>query len=135
MPARTIFLSRLIGLYLILISLAMLANKQATMEAMIALIQNPPVLFVVGLIVVAAGLAMVLGHNVWTGGMLPVVVTLIGWSALMKGVLLLFLPPRTAAWFYLAGLRYERNFYLYAGIDLVLGIYLTYEGSRQSYRK
>jgi hypothetical protein len=37
------------------------------------------VLFVVGVIAVAAGLAMVLGHNVWSGGVLPVVITLTGW--------------------------------------------------------
>ena len=54
MATRTRFLSRLIGLYLILISLAMFANKQATLESMTALIHNPPVLFVVAVMVMAA---------------------------------------------------------------------------------
>ncbi len=62
--ARTTFLSKLIGFYLMLISLAMIAHKQATVESMNALVHNAPVLFVVGVIAVAAGLAMVLGHNV-----------------------------------------------------------------------
>jgi uncharacterized membrane protein len=57
MSARTTFLGRLIGLYLILISLAMAAHKQATVESMNALVYNAPVLFVVGVIAVAAGLA------------------------------------------------------------------------------
>ncbi len=76
MSPRTAFLSRLIGLYLILVSLAMVAHKQATVESMAALVRNPPVLFVIGVIAVAAGLAMVLSHNVWSGGVHPVVVTL-----------------------------------------------------------
>ena len=71
MLPRTMFLSKLIGLYLILISLAMLTHRQATVESITALMHNPPVLFVVGVIAVAAGLAMVLGHNIWSGGMLP----------------------------------------------------------------
>lgn len=131
MPPRTIFLGRLIGLYLILISLAMLTHKQATVESIIALMHNPPLLFVVGLIAVAAGLAIVLSHNVWSGGMLPVVVTVTGWLLLTKGVLLLFLSPEAASGIFLSGLRYEQFFSFYTGIALFLGIYLTYEGSRR----
>jgi hypothetical protein len=134
MSPRTTFLSRLIGLYLILISLAMLTHRQATIESLTALVHNPPMLFVTGVIAVAAGLAMVLGHNVWSGGMLPVLVTLTGWLLLTKGVLLLFLSPETAAGLFLAGLHLEKLFSLYAGIALFLGIYLAYEGSRQSGR-
>jgi hypothetical protein len=88
MSARTTFFSKLIGLYLILISLAMIVHKQATIMSMNALVHNAPVLFVVGVIAVAAGLAMVLGHNVWSGGVLPVVVTLTGWLLLIKGSML-----------------------------------------------
>lgn len=125
------FLSKLIGLYLILVSLAMLTHRQATVESITALMHNPPVLFVVGVIAVAAGLAMVLGHNIWSGGMLPVLVTLTGWLLLTKGVLLLFLSPETASGLFLAGLHFEKFFSLYIGVALFLGIYLAYEGSRQ----
>jgi hypothetical protein len=52
-----------------------------------------------------------LGHNVWSGGALPVVVTLVGWVALIKGLLLLFLSPEAAAGLYLGGLHYEQPFY------------------------
>jgi hypothetical protein len=121
----------LIGLYLILISLAMLAHKQATIESMTALMHNPPVLWVVSVIAVAAGLAMVLGHNVWSGGMLSVIVTVTGWLVLIKGTLLLFLSPESASGLFLTGLHFERFFHLYVGIALFLGIYLTYEGLRQ----
>jgi len=130
MAVRTTFLSRLLGLYLILISVAMGIHRQATIDSMRALMHNPPVLFVVSVIAMAAGLAMVLGHNVWSGGVLPVVVTLSGWMVLIKGSLLLFLSPEAASGIFLAGLHYEQFFYVYTGIALVVGICLTYGGFR-----
>lgn len=134
MLPRTTFLSRLIGLYLILISLAMIAHKQATIDSITALIHNPPELFVTGVIAVAAGLAMVLGHNVWSGGVLPVLVTLTGWMMLIKGALLLFLPPEAQAGFFLAGLHFEQLFYPYSAFALLLGLCLAYGGFRSAMR-
>jgi hypothetical protein len=121
MPPHTKFLSRLIGLYSILIPLSMAAHKQATVEMLTALMHNPPMLFMVGLMAVATGLALVLGHNVWSGGALPVIVTLIGWVTLTKGLLLLFLSPDAASGFFLGGLHYEQLFYVYAAISILLG--------------
>jgi hypothetical protein len=130
MPPRTTFLSRLIGIYAILISLSMLTHKQATIEMVTALVHSPPVLYLVGVMLVIAGLAMILGHNIWSGGALPVIVTLISWLTLTKGLLFLFVPPEAAPGFFLEGFRYEQLFYLYAAISLFLGSYLTYSGVR-----
>ena len=79
MSSRTIFLSRLIGLYYIVIAVSMVSRKQATLETVTALLQNPSMMFILGIITLAAGLAMVLAHNIWSGGALVVIVTLIGW--------------------------------------------------------
>jgi putative exporter of polyketide antibiotics len=130
MPPRTTFLSRLIGIYAILISLSMLTHKQATIEMVTALVHSPPVLYLVGVMLVIAGLAMILGHNIWSGGALPVIVTLISWLTLTKGQFFLFVPPEAAPGFFLEGFRYEQLFYLYAAISLFLGSYLTYSGVR-----
>ena len=130
MSPRTLFLGRLIGLYCILISLSMVTHKQATVEAVTALVHNPSVLFVAGVIAVAAGLALILGHNVWSGGALPVIVTLVGWVALIKGLLILFLSPEAASEFFLGRLHYEELYYWYTAASLLLGIYLIYETSK-----
>ena len=127
MSPRTVFLSRLIGLYCILASLAMAAHRQTTVETMTALIHTPPVLFLAGIIALLPGLAMVLGHNVWSGGALPVVVTLVGWVTLIRGLLVLFLSPGAEVRLF-TGLRYDQLCYPYCGIGLVLGVYLTYGG-------
>ena len=55
-----------------------------------------------------------LGHNVWSGGALPVVVTCVAWVALGTSLLLLFLSPEAAAAFFLESLHYEQLFYCYA---------------------
>jgi putative exporter of polyketide antibiotics len=130
MLPRTLFLSRLIGLYCILIALSMMTRKQATVETVTALVQNPSTTLILGIITLAAGLAMVLAHNIWSGGTLVVVVTLLGWMALLKSLFFLFLPPEMEAGLFLQQLHYEQFFYLYSAISLVLGVYLTYGGFR-----
>ncbi len=134
MSPRTLFLGRLIGLYCVLISLSMVTHKQATVDAVSALVHSPPVLFVAGVIAVAAGLPLILGHNVWSGGALPVVVTLVDWVALTKGLLVLFLSPKAAAGFFLARLHFEEFYYWYSAGSLLLGTYLTYGTSRAGAR-
>ena len=134
MSPRTTFLSKLIGIYCVFMSLSMVAHRQATVEAMTALIHNPALVFIAGIMALAAGLAMVLAHNIWTGGALTVTVTIIGWLSLIKGVLLLFFSPEEASGIFLAGLHNEYLFDLYAAITLALGIYLTYGGFKEAAR-
>ena len=128
MSPRTLFLSKLIGLYCILAALSMMTRKQTTLDTVTALLQNPSMMLILGVITLAAGLAMVLAHNIWSGGALAVVVTLVGWITLIKSLLFLLLPPEMAAALYLRQLHYQQLFYLYGAISLVLGVYLTYSG-------
>jgi vacuolar-type H+-ATPase subunit I/STV1 len=110
----------------------MFTHKRATIDTATALLYSAPVLFIVGLITLAVGLALILVHNVWSGGALPIIVTLIGWLTLLKSLLFLFLSPEGAVRFFLGGLHYEHLFYLYCTIALVLGLYLTYGGFRST---
>jgi hypothetical protein len=124
---RTAFLSKLIGLFCVLYSLSMLAHREASVSAVSALIAEPGALLVLGFVVLGLGIAMVLGHNVWSVGALPVVVTTVGWLTLFKGLFLTFLTPASAV-AYLSAMHYEQLFYIYAGVTLALGAYLTYGG-------
>ncbi|MGD0963237.1 MAG: hypothetical protein ABSA57_04960 [Candidatus Acidiferrales bacterium] len=134
MSPRTAFLGKLLGFYCIAVSLPMFAHAQATVEIMKAIIQDPPLLFMAGLMGVTAGLAIVLAHNFWSGGVLPILVTLLGWASLIKGILLLLLSPETQSRIFIVGLHYERYPYLFAAILLLLGSYLTFAGSRSTSR-
>src|SRR5271165_3540561 len=110
----TIFLGKLIGLYCIIVALAMMAHKQSAVAAVNALVRNPPLLLLAEVLGLAAGLAMVLGHNIWSGGALPVVISLLGWLIAIRGAGLLALSP-DAVIKLLDALRYEKLFYFYMG--------------------
>ena len=125
MSPLTVFLGKLIGLYCIIVALALMAHKRSTVESVKALIRNPPLLLFLELIALIAGLAMVLGHNIWSGGALAVVVTFIGWLVTMRGAVLLVLSEDVKLKLFEA-LRYEERFFVYMGATLVLGIYLTF---------
>jgi hypothetical protein len=115
----------------LIIAVSMIVHKEAMLETLTALVHDRPLMFIVGVFMVFAGVAMVLVHNVWSGAALPIVVTLIGWGMLLKGALFLILPPNTAAIFYMVTLHYAEWFYVYAGISLVLGAYLSHAGFRR----
>jgi hypothetical protein len=123
----THFLARLIGLYCIIMSLVMLVRKPAIMELVMGMIQDRPLLFVVQIFGLVAGLAMVLAHSLWFSGLLALVVTLIGWLTLIRNVVWLFLPAETLQRFMMT-IRFEQNFVVFGIVTLVIGVYLTASG-------
>jgi hypothetical protein len=131
-PTRTLFLSRLIGLYCLLVGLSMMSHKQLTVDGVMALLQNPSLTLLLGCITLGASLAMVLVHNLWWSGPLALIITLIGWLTLIKSLLFLFLNPAIEARFFLGQLHYQQFFYDYASVSIALGIFLTYAGFTSS---
>lgn len=131
MSPLTIFLGRLMGLFLVLISAAMLFDRQMTLETADTFLHNRPLLLFAGTITLLGGLAIVLTHSVWSGGALPIVITILGWIILARGLLLLFLPPATMASLWQT-LHVAEFFYGYLTITLGLGVYLTYAGFKSS---
>jgi len=65
---------------------------------------------------------VVIGHNIWSGGALPVVVTLVGWASLIKGIALMAFHRGNKLY---KALRYQRFYLAYVGVTLALGLYLT----------
>jgi hypothetical protein len=128
MDARTSFLAKLFGLYCILAALAMSLRGEEMVEVITDILHDPAMIFVLGAMTVIAGLAMVLSHNVWSGGVLRVMVTVAGWMTLMKGLLFWFLPPGEEAGFFLRVMQYQRLLYVYVSFALVLGLWFTYRG-------
>jgi hypothetical protein len=124
MSRLTVFLARLIGLFTVLLLVALLVRGSTTVEAAVA---DGPLMLTYAIISLAIGLAMIIGHNVWSGGALPVVVTLVGWLILAKGLLLLFLTPESLTGLF-ARAQYGEHIYLYFAPALAIGIYLTWAG-------
>jgi hypothetical protein len=122
MSTLTIYLARLIGLSAVLLVAALLARGNALIMATVA---DGPVMLVYAIFSLAAGLAIILGHNVWSGGILPVMVTLVGWLIFAKGLVLLLVTPETLA---LPLERMQQHYPLYIVPALIIGLYLTYAG-------
>ena len=127
MAARTIYLSRLIGLFTLIVTLSMLADRPQALEMIRTVVQDRPALIILGLLGTAAGLAIVLGHQVWSGGALPVLVTVLGWVFLIRGAVLLYLSPEATAHL-VDRFRFEDLFNVYLGLTMALGLYLTVRG-------
>lgn len=131
MYPRTIFLSRLIGLFCILAALSMIVRGRVTVDTLALMLADAPLMYMLGVILLVAGLAMVVAHNIWSGGALPVVITFIGWATMIKGLLFLILTPESDTALYLNVLHYREYFYGYAAFSLVVGVFLAYGGFRK----
>jgi len=134
MSSRTTFLARLIGLYCLIAALAMAVRGAQTVAMVTALLHDGPLVFILGMLLLVAGLAVVLAHNLWSGGVLPIIVTLIGWATLIKGCVFMALSPATLAGFYLGQLHYAQLNYLLAAFSFLIGLYLTVAGFRTPLR-
>jgi hypothetical protein len=124
MSRLTVFLARFIGLFTVVLVVALLVRGSATVEAAVA---DGPLMLVYAIISLATGVAMILGHNVWSGGALPVVVTLVGWLILAKGLMLLFVTPDALQQIF-DHMQYGEHYYLYLAPSLVIGLFLTLAG-------
>jgi hypothetical protein len=124
MSRLTIFLARLIGLFTVLLIAALLLRGSAMVQTAIA---DKSLMFTYAIISLALGLAMILGHNVWSGGALPVIVTVVGWLIFAKGLLLLCLTPEGLDHSF-QRMHYGDYMFLYLAPSFVVGLYLTWAG-------
>jgi hypothetical protein len=127
MEEPTVFLSRLIGLVALIIAVPMVLDKQSMLATFGLVVEDRGLLLVLGLGSVVAGAAIVLLHNVWRKGLWPLIVTLCGWLLLLRGVLILFLPPDVINGL-IGTLHVNEYFYVYAAIPLLVGAYLCLRG-------
>jgi hypothetical protein len=124
MSRLTALLARFVGLFFVAVVAAFLVRGGTIVEATVA---DAPVMLAYAIIGLAIGFAMILGHNVWSGGALPVVVTLVGWLIFAKSLLLLFPAPESLVRL-LARIQYDEHSTLYVMPALVIGICCAWAG-------
>ena len=89
----SIFLARLIGPVMALVGVSLLVNELAFRKMAQEFLRSPALIFFSGMILMPAGLAIVLSHNVWVLNW-PLIITLLGWIAVISGALRIFAPDR-----------------------------------------
>ena len=87
-------------------------------------------MLLIGIIARACGVAIIPAHNIWSGGALPVVVTLVGWGSLVKGLMFLVLNCSAEQKCILSCLNHPVLFYVCLAPSFLIGVYLTWEGFR-----
>ena len=80
----SIFLAQLIGPVLLTGSISLFVNGERQGAMAREFLESPPLIYLSGIIVMTAGLAIVLYHNVWALDW-RVLITLVGWMALIGG--------------------------------------------------
>lgn len=88
----SIFIARLIGPVMVVAGLAVLLNRHGFRSMAEDFLANRGLMFLGGLMVMPAGLAIVLTHNVWTADW-RVIVTLFGWLLTISGAIRILAPP------------------------------------------
>ena len=92
MPMSTsVFLARLIGPVMLVIGLAVFANQRAFRDLAEEFLASRALTFLSGLIIMPAGLAIVLTHNIWAVDG-RVMITMFGWANLIGGAIRLAAP-------------------------------------------
>lgn len=123
------FLGKVIGLYLIIASVAMLVNVPQFIGNVNGLLHDVPLMFVTGFLTVILGILMVVSHNHWQWHW-RVIITVIAWLTMIKGATILLYPQiidQLTALF----VQNMNVAYVSAVISLVLGLILCYFGFKR----
>lgn len=89
----SIYLAKVIGLGLVVLGVAMLINMKFINKLVADLVKSPGAFYMIRIHTLLIGSLLVFGHNVWEGGW-PVIITVIGWLALLKGGLFVLFPEQ-----------------------------------------
>jgi hypothetical protein len=100
-PRVSIFLARLIGPIFVVVAIGVLANGAVYRGLSQEFVRSPALIYLSGLFAMAAGVAVLLNHNVWAADW-RVLITLFGWLAAIGGAQRIIWPQATEAavrWF------------------------------------
>lgn len=125
------FLGKVIGIYLIIISISMLINMNYIINLIYHFITNPALMFFTGCLTLILGILLIVSHNIWQWNW-RVIITLIAWVVFFKGASIVICPKiidKTTMLF----LQSIQTPYITASFDLLLGILLIYLGFRREY--
>lgn len=126
MEETTLFLAKLIGVYMALVGGMMMVRRRFFMHAVRDFIQDRALRFMIPIIELVAGISMVLVHNIWEGTA-AIVITAIAWIMVAESVFYLALPEKTVKRFLTACNR--KPVYFIGGLaSIAVGVYLIVEG-------
>lgn len=121
----SIFLAKVIGLYIVTVCLAVLLKRRLVGKIVEEFSRSTALLVLAGIFHLILGLLVVVSHNIWSADWRGLI-TFLGWLGLAKGGLRLFAPDKVVAWS--AKAVQGRAYLVIDTLFLVLGLYLTFIG-------
>jgi drug/metabolite transporter (DMT)-like permease len=119
----SIAIAQVLGIFFVVAGVSMVANGKATAAAVEESAQNKGILFLWGILALLIGAVIVVLNNVWTSGF-ALLVTILGWLALIKGTFILLFPGVAASLYKKCG---KSGLLVVVGVVIVvLGLVLLY---------
>lgn len=122
----TAFLAKFLGIYFVVVSIAMFFQPARFRKMYKDLKGNDPLLIYGGIISTLFGAFIVTIHNIWVFDW-PVIMTLVGWLGLLKGIGLMASPNFSKLFSFLQN-KSDRFYRLIGGVWAIMGLFLLYQG-------
>ena len=120
----SLYLAKVLGSYLVIVCVVLLTKRKALSGLIKELTNSTAVLVVSGAFTLLLGLLVVVSHNIWVMDW-PVIITILGWLTIAKGVLRLFMPEKVKP---MAQKFAGPWLIVWVLFILIVGVYLTYVG-------
>lgn len=121
----SLFLAKVIGLVLILVSIGLLINKKNA-DLLFSLYSHPEAVLLTGVLETFLGIMFVLNHNIWTPDFRGVL-TFIGWMLLIRGLGRILFPSKVTNMLKKFK-KTQSMFSILLVFVLLVGLYLAYSG-------
>jgi uncharacterized protein YjeT (DUF2065 family) len=82
---------QILGITYLVVGIGMLVNHDFYKKLITNFTENPPAIYLSGLVALLIGCLLVILHNNWTKDW-SVIITIFGWAALIKGIFLIIFP-------------------------------------------
>ena len=119
------FLARAFGLYLIIICLAVLFRFKSIQSMYDEMVGNKAFVFLAGFLSLIIGILVVVSHSVFRWDW-RVIITLLGYLALIKGIMLMFFPENALK--FKSDIIKKPWYRILIIVFLLIGVYLLYQG-------
>ena len=123
----SIFLAKLIGPILAVIGLGLLINRAGYQAVAEEVVKSRVQLWLSGVLALTAGLAIVLSHNEWDLSW-EVIITIIGWLAILRGLLRLLIPQQIGDFLTRVLARGPQVLTGVGVVALIVGAFLAWKG-------
>jgi hypothetical protein len=84
-------IAQILGIFFVVVGITMVANGKGIAAAVEETAQHKGLLFTWGILALLIGATIVALNNAWTSGV-QLLITVLGWAALIKGMFILFSP-------------------------------------------